>query len=109
MTNMQVSRSRWCCGVAQELNRSPTLTVWDTILILLILIGASSSSERVKLSWHFLPSLEARGAFELLWKVLRSGPVPGPLREQALVGGRGGLNWGQVPPYCEVRASGQHR
>ncbi len=55
------------------------------------------------------PSLEACGAFELLWKVSRSGLVPGPRRKQALVGGRGGVNWGRVPPYCEGRASGQHR
>lgn len=39
-----------------------------------------------------MPSLEARGVLELLWKVSRSGPVPGPRCEQALVGGRGGVN-----------------
>lgn len=48
--------------------------------------------KKKKLYTCLMPSLEARGVLELLWKVSRSGPVPGPRREQALVGGRGGVN-----------------
>lgn len=53
---------------------------------------AGQGMKKNKLYTLLKPSLEAGGAFELLWKVWRSGLVPVPRREQALVGGRGGVN-----------------
>lgn len=55
-------------------------------------VPLQGSGKKKKLYTCLMPSLEARGVLELLWKVSRSGPVPGPRCEQALVGGRGGVN-----------------